>query len=147
MKIVEPVRELSSTVIQDKSRTGQTCRRLLGHSFLCIEDGFLAKRFKTSSALRHLIILVPQRSGRYTVYGPLVCFFRGAKGREFSRRKDPRAQSHGQSRSDPVPAQEGGFRPHGGGGPHALHVPRYIFGLPIAPRIPGPPILTGRPTS
>ena len=36
---------------------------------------------------------------------------------EIFRRKDPSLQTHSQSRSDPGPAQEGGFKPHGGGGP------------------------------
>ena len=42
---------------------------------------------------------------------------RGQRG-EFSRRKDPSVSS------DPGSAQEGGFRPYGGGGPQAHHVRR-----------------------
>ena len=38
------------------------------------------------------------------------------------RRKNRSAQSHRQARSGSSPAQEGGFRPRGWGGPHAHHV-------------------------
>ena len=43
---------------------------------------------------------------------------------ETKKKESTRVGPTDQSRSDPGPAQEGRFRPHGGGGPHAHHVRR-----------------------
>ena len=50
-------------------------------------------------------------------------FLEGLRGGS-ARRKDTRAHPHIQSHTGIVPAHEGGFRPHGEGGPRTHHVRR-----------------------
>ena len=50
-------------------------------------------------------------------------FVEGLRGGS-ARRKDTRAHPHIQSHTGIVPAHEGGFRPHGEGGPRTHHVRR-----------------------